>query len=191
MSLKIRWQNMRLTMERCIKVKAVAKLVGLCVASYLMFQAINASVYLNLTESLPIGVYVRVPNFKLSRGDYVVYEPSEEIKKLIRENGWGDGKAKFLKQVSGISGDEYEVDEKHRIFLINGKFAGQVFRTDSAGHKLPQLEGKFKVGEDEILPCGTNLRSFDGRYTGAIKVSEVEAKVVPIILWEDKNFEKW
>jgi len=170
--------------------KAVMKLVGLCVVSYLMFQAINASVYLNLTESLPVGLYVRVPKIELSRGDYIVYEPSEEIKNLIRENGWGDGEQKFLKQVSGVRGDEYEVDEKHRIFLINGKFAGQVFRTDSAGHKLPQLVGKFKVGEDEILPCGTNLRSFDGRYTGTIKISEVEAKVVPLILWEDKKFER-
>ena len=160
--------------------KAVMKFVGLCVVSYLMFQAINASLYLNL----------RVPKFELSRGDYIVYEPSEEIKNLIRENGWGDGKEKFLKQVSGVSGDEYEVDEKHRIFLINGKYAGQVFRTDNAGNKLPQLVGKNKVGADEVLPCGTNLRSFDGRYTGAIKISEVEAKVVPLILWGDKKFER-
>ena len=117
-----------------------------------------------------------------------MYEPSEEVKKIIKENGWGDGEQKFLKQVSGVSGDEYEVDKKHQIFLINGKYAGQVFKTDSAGKKLPQLQGKNKVGADELLPTGKNLRSFDGRYTGAIKISEVEAKVVPLITWEEKNF---
>jgi len=74
--------------------------------------------------------------------------------------------------------------------LVNGKFAGQVFRTDTAGKEIPQLKGKFTVGEGEILPLGTNLRSFDGRYTGTIKTSEVEAKVVPLILWEDWNFGK-
>ena len=167
--------------------KSTMKFLGLCVVSYLIFQAFNAMVYLNLTESLPVGVYVRVPKFEIECGDYVVYEPSEEIKNLIRENGWGDGEQKFLKLVGGVQGDEYEVEEKHRIFLVNGKFAGQVFRTDTAGNKLPQLQGKFKVGEGEILPLGTNLRSFDGRYTGTIKTSEIEAKVVPLILWEDKR----
>ena len=167
--------------------KAVMKIVCLCVVSYLMFQVINASVYLNLTESLPVGIYVRVPKFELIRGDYIVYEPSEEIKNLIRENGWGDGKEKFLKKVAGVSGDEYEVDEKHRIFLINGKYAGQVFKTDSAGNELPQLVGKNTVGRDEVLPCGTNLRSFDGRYTGAIKISEIEAKVVPLIILDEEK----
>ena len=167
--------------------KAVMKFVGLCTISYLMFQGLSASLYLNLTKSLPVGIYVRVPKFELSRGDYIVYEPSEEIQNLIRENGWGDGKEKFLKKVAGVSGDEYEVDEKHRIFLINGKYAGQVFRTDSAGNELPQLVGKNKVGTDEVLPCGTNLRSFDGRYTGAIKISEIEAKVVPLIILDEEK----
>ena len=170
--------------------KSIVKFAGMCAASYLMFQVISASVYLNLTESLPRGIYVRVPKIELERGDYVVYEPSEEIKNLIRENGWGDGEQKFLKTVGGVSGDEYEVEEKHRIFLVNGKFAGQVFRTDTAGKEIPQLKGKFTVGEGEILPLGTNLRSFDGRYTGTIKTSEVEAKVVPLILWEDWSFGK-
>lgn len=165
--------------------KTVLKFVVVCVISYAVCQAVNYSVYLNVTESLPRGVYVRVPKFEIMRGDYVVYEPSEKIKKLIRENGWGEGEQKFLKQVGGVRGDEYEVDKVHQIFLINGKYAGQVFKTDSAGHKMPQLEGKKTVGEGEILPTGTNLRSFDGRYTGAIKISEVETKVVPLIIFED------
>ncbi len=169
--------------------KAVLKIVAFCVVSYAICQAVNYSVYVNVTESLPRGVYVRVPKFELNRGDYVVYEPSEEIKKLIRENGWGEGEQKFLKQVGGVKGDEYEVDKVHQIFLINGKYAGQVFKTDNAGHKMPQLEGKNTVKEGEILPTGTNLRSFDGRYTGAIRISEVKAKVVPVILWEEKIFE--
>ena len=163
----------------------------MCIGVITLISVVKTSVYINVTESLPCGLYVRVPKSEIRRGDYIVYEPSEEVKKIIVANGWGDGKQKFLKQVSAVSGDEYEVDEKHRIFLINGKYAGQVFQKDNAGHDLPQLKGKCKVGKEEILPTGTNLRSFDGRYTGTIKISEVEAKVVPIILWKDEKFGKW
>ena len=70
---------------------------------------------------------------------------------------------------------------------MNGKFFGQIFQKDSTGKKIPQLKGKFKISEGEILPVGKNLRSFDGRYTGTIKESEIEAKVIPLIILEAEN----
>ena len=119
------------------------KFLGLCLTSYLMFVAIGKIFYLNLSESLPLGLYVRVPKLEISSGDYIVYEPSEEVKKIIIENGWGDGKQKFLKIVAGVGGDEFEIDETHQIFLVNGKFFGQIFQKDSTGKKNSATERKI------------------------------------------------
>ena len=126
--------------------KNIIKFLGMCVMSFLIFGSTERIIYVNLTDSVPRGVYVRVPKNKIMRGDYIIYEPTEKIQKIMVANGWSKGKEKFLKIAVGISGDKYE------------------------------------IAEGEILPAGTNVKSFDGRYTGTIKESEIEAKVVPIIL---------
>lgn len=159
--------------------KNVIKFMGMCVMSFLIFGSAEKIIYLNLTDSVPRGVYMRVPKNKIMRGDYIIYEPTEKIQKIMVANGWSKGKEKFLKIVVGIRGDKYEIGEN---FIVNGKNIGRVFAKDSAGHELPKIYGKYKVEEGEILPAGTNVKSFDGRYTGTIKESEIEAKVVPIIL---------
>ena len=162
-----------------MKIKNIFKFIVMCAVSYLIFGSEEKIIYVNLTDSVPRGVYVRVPKNKIMRGDYIVYEPTEKIQKIMVANGWSNGKEKFLKIVVGISGDKYEIGEN---FIVNGKNLGEVLAKDSEGHELPNIYGKYKVGAGEILPAGTNVKSFDGRYTGTIKESEIEAKVVPIIL---------
>jgi len=58
---------------------------------------------------------------------------------------------------------------------------GRVYITDTAGHHLPQLRGKFQVEEGCVLPIAINPRSFDGRYTGTISLKQIKAKVIPIL----------
>ena len=159
--------------------KNIIKFLGMCVMSFLIFGSTERIIYVNLTDSVPRGVYVRVPKNKIMRGDYIIYEPTEKIQKIMIANGWSKGKEKFLKIAVGISGDKYEIGEN---FIVNRKNLGRVFAKDSSGHELPKIYGKYEVAEGEILPAGTNVKSFDGRYTGTIKESEIEAKVVPIIL---------
>ena len=159
--------------------KNIVKFIGMCVMSFLIFGRAEKIIYLNLTDSVPRGVYMRVPKNEILRGDYIVYEPTEKTQKIMVANGWSNGKEKFLKIAVGISGDKYEIGEN---FLVNGKNLGRVCAKDSEGHELPKIYGKYTVEAGEILPAGTNVKSFDGRYTGTIKESEIEAKVVPIIL---------
>ena len=42
-----------------------------------------------------------------------------------------------------------------------------------------------EVKEDEVFVLGTNDKSFDSRYYGCIKKSDVIYKLVPLIIWED------
>jgi conjugative transfer signal peptidase TraF len=140
-------------------------------------------IYFNVTSSLPQGFYLRIPGKEFRRGDYIVYEPSEEVKKLIVENGWGNGERDFLKKVGAIAGEKYSIDAETLKFEIEGKYIGQVYETDNKGNALPKLRGEFEVPEDYVLPIATNARSFDGRYVGVISEKIIKARVVPILTW--------
>ena len=162
-----------------MKKKAIIFLT-LCVAMHLGFEAISEIFYLNVTSSLPRGLYMKIPCQEISRGDYIIYEPSEEVKAIIIRNGWGNGKHDFLKKVGAVAGDKFSINADTLIFEIEGKYIGKVFEKDNVGHELPKLRGNFEVPKDCVLPIATSERSFDGRYSGTISTSQIKARVVPI-----------
>lgn len=157
----------------------------ICIAVSMGFEVVPKIFYVNVTSSLPRGLYLRVPKEEIKKGDYIVYEPSEEVKKIIIQNGWGNGKYDFLKKVGAVSGETYEIDEKTLTFEIGGKYIGQVYEKDNAGKEMPKLRGKFEVPQGYVLPIATSERSFDGRYSGAIEQSRIKAKVVPFLTWSN------
>ena len=165
-----------------MKKKAVIFL-GMCLAVGLMLGEMPKMIYFNVTTSLPQGFYLRIPCKECRRGDYIVYEPSEEVKTLIIENGWGDGKRDFLKKVGATAGERYSVDAETLKFEIEGKYIGQVYETDNNGNDLPKIRGEHEVPKGYVLPIATSARSFDGRYSGAIPKSQIKARVVPILTW--------
>lgn len=157
--------------------------LSICVAVNVGFEIVPKIFYVNVTSSLPQGVYMRVPSKEIKTGDYIVYEPSAEVKEIIKSNGWGEGRHDFLKKVGAVSGEKYSIDSETLAFEINGKYFGQVYEKDTAGNELPKLRGKFEVPQGYILPVAISARSFDGRYSGVIPKSRIKAKVVPIFLW--------
>lgn len=163
--------------------RKAAIFLAICVAVNMMFEIMPKIIYVNVTSSLPQGIYVRVPREEIKKGDYIVYEPSEEVKEMIIKNGWGDGKHDFLKKVGAVSGEKYTIDSETLAFEIDGKYVGQVYEKDNAGNELPKMRGKFEVPKGCVLPVATSARSFDGRYSGTIPESEIKAKVIPIFLW--------
>lgn len=147
----------------------------------MLFDFLPTVFYLNTTDSLPVGLYMKIPGKDYRRGDFIIYEPDEKTKTLMRQYGWDDGTHTFLKIVEGIAGDTYAVDETTLIFTVNDKYVGRVYVTDTAGHYLPQLRGKFTVEEGRILPIAYNSCSFDGRYMGTISINQIKSKVMPIL----------
>lgn len=166
-------------------VKKAVIFLAICLGINIAFEEVPKIFYVNVTSSLPCGVYLRVPKEEIKKGDYIVYEPSEEVKKIIIQNGWGNGKYDFLKKVGAVSGETYEIDEETLKFEIGGKYIGQVYEKDNAGNELPKLRGKFEVPQGYVLPIATSERSFDGRYSGVIEQSRIKAKVVPFLIWSN------
>ena len=154
---------------------------GLCLlATAVLFQSLSYFFFLNITDSLPLGLYLRIPGREFQCGDYIVYEPSEEVQRMVADYGWGDGNHVFLKQIGAVAGEHYAVHEATHEFTVEGMCRGRVFDTDTQGQPLPRLRGEFIVPEGHILPVATNPRSFDGRYTGTIPVDSIRTKVIPL-----------
>ena len=154
--------------------------IALCIVMRLSFEGISEVFYLNVTSSLPQGLYMKIPSREFSRGDYIVYEPSEEVREIIIKNSWGDGKHDFLKKVGAVAGEKYAIREDTLKFEIEGKYIGEVYETDNKGNELPKLRGEYEVPQGYVLPIATSARSFYGRYSGVIAISQIKAIVVPI-----------
>ena len=163
-----------------MKRKAIIFL-ALCVATKFGFEELSDIFYLNVTSSLPTGLYMKIPSRECRHNDYIVYEASKEVKEMIIENGWGDGKRDFLKKVGATAGERYSIDAETLKFEIEGKYIGQVYETDNNGNALPKLRGEFEVPKGHVLPIATSARSFDGRYSGTIPQNSIKTRVVPIL----------
>ena len=157
------------------------------------YKADDKWFYLNQTASLDLGIYIRVPYFILClqgrefneyrKGDYVVFEPNNEALRMAKERKYIEGTSLFLKKVGGLYGDTYAVqaiNRKHYLFFINHELKGEVLKTDKNGKPMPIKEGRFEVSQDYFLPIGDSERSFDGRYTGVVKLSNIKSIVTPL-----------
>lgn len=128
-------------------------LIGL---SYL----IPRKLILNLTESVPLGLYWVQDAMAIEHGSLIIFRFQER---------W------LIKEVAGVSGDLFCVSPSGD-FSVNGKFIGIAKAKDSYGKKLPRVEGCQKVGLNEWVVRGTGDRSFDSRYFGTIQSRNILGK---------------
>ena len=137
---------------------------------------------LNISSSIPIGIYKVDKSTDFKRGDIVTFS-TKKYKDILYYPG-SVKNITFSKYIAGISGDYIRI-ENNKIY-VNNKEKGNIFKVDGLNNKLPQLKEKeYIVKEDEVFVLGTNDKSFDSRYYGCIKKSDVIYKLVPLIIWED------
>lgn len=161
-------------------------LIYFCLSFLLGFAfklIIVPKVVVNVTRSIPLGFYYRYGyNESLSKGDLIEFLPQGSLKSFVIEKGYLKEDMSFLKQVSGFSGNTYEV--KGSNFYINDEYIGPVFTTDRVGNALPQIApGKHEVAEDCILVTTPAAHSFDSRYYGEIALYTVKNKIKPIFTY--------
>lgn len=137
--------------------------------------------FIQLTESLPKGIYVRELFANIERGSLVVVNPSEKIYALPLKRGWIQSPTKLLKQVTAIEGDTIITSEDGHIF-INNRLVASITKVDRQGLSLPVLKlKKYKLKKDEIWVMNEYSRSWDSRYFGPIKIDYIECVVNPFI----------
>jgi signal peptidase I len=150
------------------------------VSSGLIFGAtilgIGAGYRLNVTPSLPLGLYRIGPiQQPLRRGDLVTFYLPAPLRqyRLLRS---------FMKPVAGLPGDQVCVQEG--TLLINGVDYGPVL--PDAPARAVQEGDCLTVGKGDIFTASDYPRSYDSRYFGAIALAEVQ-RSTPVFTWMEST----
>jgi conjugative transfer signal peptidase TraF len=161
-----------------------------CVCCLLAFLAICSLpvLRLNLTSSMPIGIYVisrEVP----ARGSIVLVCLPLQIAELARERGYivqggscPGGVVPVGKPVLAVPGDTVVATSSG--LLLNGKVVpnSAPLLLDRRGRPLPHLDaGQYVVGPEQLwLISGHSRFSFDSRYFGGVSRSQIRVHVRPL-----------
>lgn len=149
---------------------------------------------LNLSSSIPWGIY-RVSDTPIVRGDVVEYcPPNQEIFQMAKARGYllsGFSCPNFylpiFKPIAAVAGDEIIINQGgvwvNGIWLSNSKPSF----TDAKGRALNlQNIPKSKIPTGQILLVSSySARSFDGRYFGLVRATDVRAKLLPLYVFKE------
>ena len=123
---------------------------------------------LNLSASLPRGLYLVRHVATLERGMLVLVHPDTALEHLLVTRGYLPAGMPLLKPVVALGGDEVCVVEEE--VRVNGTvLATTVADVDSAGRPLPQWQAcKTLTAAEVFLLSAADARSFDSRYFGPV-----------------------
>jgi conjugative transfer signal peptidase TraF len=149
----------------------------------LMVLGATLGLRVNLTPSLPLGLYQRS-----AQGGLVEFCPPAEAGALAAARGYRargvcpDGHVPLIKPVIAGVGDEVGIDR--RGIRVNGRALPntQAHRVDHQGRPLvPWPAGRYRVAEGTLwVASGWNDGSFDSRYFGPIPTDTVRARLAPL-----------
>ena len=145
------------------------------------WKAWGPKLLINETPSEPVGFYRLVAHTEdqYRRGMFVVFAVPKDLRALVYGRHWMKNGIPFLKELAGLAGDHVCVGG-HRL-EINGRYIGPVFEHDSQGEPLPQHPGCFEVPAGTFFAASRALdKSFDGRYFGALPLSQLLGEARPV-----------
>ncbi|NLW36878.1 MAG: S26 family signal peptidase [Syntrophorhabdus aromaticivorans] len=135
--------------------------------------------YLNLSPSVPLGLYRMSPPATLGVGDLVVFDPPPRVQAYIYGRRWLPQGWPLIKYVGALPGDTYSV--KDVSLYINNRYMGPVYDQDNEGNRPPRITGIRTVEPGTFLPLSTHItHSFDGRYFGTVELASIKGKALPV-----------
>ena len=164
------------------------KLIPIGITAVLLISAYVAGYRINLTGSLPRGIY-RETSKTPQRGDLASFclAPENEYRELIPERRYlgesflcPSGQKPLLKRLAGVSGDSITV--LHKAIQVNSTLYILPTRNyDRKGRPLPHKlrSGTIPTGKAFML-SNYNPDSFDSRYFGLVDAASLR-KVIPVL----------
>jgi conjugative transfer signal peptidase TraF len=147
-----------------------------------------AGLRLNLTGSLPVGLYATAKGAS-ARGALVLVCLPPRVAAFASARGYvprGGACPGALvpigKRILAITRDTVAVTPTG--LVVNGVPVpnSQALATDRKGRPLPALAvGRYPVGQDEIWVVSSySRRSFDSRYFGSVRVTDIRNRLLPL-----------
>ena len=129
---------------------------------------------INPSKSLTRGIYKTFPVETINKGDIVVFNIPNNIKKMAKEREYILKDAQTLMKIVAATKDDIVIIEKGELF-INGISWGKIAYKDSHLRRLePKNEKELQPkSDDEYLLLSKVRNSFDGRYIGTIKRKDI------------------
>jgi len=151
------------------------------------FKTLSKHYIIQVTDSLPKGIYSIKMDEKIAKGSLVVFEFPDGVSDLIKDRGWVPKHLsyKLMKPVVAVSGDRVKVSEK--AVFVNGIYSGRVITRDRQGLPLPTFLGEFMLAVDEVFTSGLDSNSFDSRYFGPVKIGSVVGVAKPVFTFNPIN----
>ena len=160
---------------------AIAALIG-CAAVPLAASALWKPPTLlvwNASASAPIGLYRLRADALVRRGDMVIAWTPEPARSLAARRHYLPANVPLVKRVAAAAGDR--ICASGSAISINGRRVARRLRSDSAARPMPWWNGcrRLRVGEYFLLM--DHPQSFDGRYFGVTRSSNVVGRAQ--LLW--------
>lgn len=133
----------------------------------------------NASESAPVGLYGVSPADRLGVGDLVLAWLPHDARVLAAERSYLPANTPGVKRVAALAGDVVCV--RNGFVLINEGLAARALNADRKGRALTPWWGcrALQPGEVLLLNDGS-AASFDGRYFGPSRASDIIGKLVPL-----------
>lgn len=125
----------------------------------------------NASASAPIGLYWVWPGSRVARGDMVVARVPEPWRTLAARRRYLPANVPLVKRVAATRGAL--VCASGARILIDGKLAATRLGHDRARRPLPWWQGCRRLAEGEYLLLMDAAGSFDGRYFGVSRASDI------------------
>jgi conjugative transfer signal peptidase TraF len=133
---------------------------------------------INLTASIPMGLYVR-STAPPQTGDFVLVRLPMHVRQLAALRGYLPFNRLLLKIVAAGPGDV--VCRLGSRVWARGHSGVWALRTDARGRPLPQWRGCRRLRATELFVLGSHSDSFDSRYFGFVHRQAVLSAVRPIL----------
>lgn len=147
----------------------------LCVCLVLGLVVSTRWLVINVSDSMPLGVYrVSTVPLSLPPGAVVVVQPPKIM------DPWWPSHMPLLKPVAAVAGDE--VCHVDGLLLIAGVSYGPIY-AEAARKALPHLDGCHVVPEGHVFLASAHPHSLDGRYFGMTPIATLTAQAVPLWTW--------
>jgi conjugative transfer signal peptidase TraF len=155
--------------------RLILSVIGLAVAALLIKPAQVPLYVLNLSSSVPVGLYRlegRIPH----RGGLAVVRLSQPWRDLAASRGYLPRSIWLIKPVAALAGDH--VCRFDGRITINGRLAALAQPEDTKGRVLPEWAGCKTLIEGELFLLSSTEGSFDGRYFGVTPQSALVANAI-------------
>lgn len=166
-----------LTIENSWRVAGLAMVLLGCMA--LIDREVPALALVNESSSLPKGLYLRRPGASPERASIVAVPQPTEARPYLGALGAPAGML-LIKRVAAVEGDV--VCRRGEQVTVAGRTVAAPTR-DRRGVALPIWTGCRRLETDDLFLLGDTASSFDSRYFGPVRRSDVAGVYREVLTW--------